>query len=124
MLSTPQRGVQWAAPIVWIGRTDGMFPGIPMTAFATSMMVAMTDPSRPRGSLLVVGAHAADFVWRASGAIATHTAAGWRATVVALSYGERGESGDLWKEPSQTVEKVKRIRHDECALAASEIGAE
>jgi 4-oxalomesaconate hydratase len=85
------------------------------------MMVAMTEP---RGSLLVVGAHAADFVWRAAGAIATHTAAGWRATVVALSYGERGESGDLWKEPSQTVENVKRIRHGECARAAAEIGAE
>jgi 4-oxalomesaconate hydratase len=85
------------------------------------MMVAMTES---RGSLLVVGAHAADFVWRAAGAVAVHTAAGWRATVVALSYGERGESGDLWKEPSQTVENVKRIRHQECARAASEIGAE
>ncbi|HYW24887.1 MAG TPA: PIG-L deacetylase family protein [Terriglobales bacterium] len=84
----------------------------------------MTDLSRPRGALLVVGAHAADFVWRAAGAIAVHTAAGWRATVVALSYGERGESGDLWKEPSQTVENVKRIRHQECARAASELGAE
>jgi len=87
-------------------------------------MFAMTDLSRPRGALLVVGAHAADFVWRAAGAIAVHTAAGWRATVVALSYGERGESGDLWKEPSQTVENVKRIRHQECARAASELGAE
>jgi 4-oxalomesaconate hydratase len=88
------------------------------------MMVAMTDLSRPSGTLLVVGAHAADFVWRAAGAIAVHTAAGWRATVVALSYGERGESGDLWKEPSQTVENVKRIRHEECARAAAEIGAD
>jgi 4-oxalomesaconate hydratase len=84
-------------------------------------MVAMTDS---RGSLLVVGAHAADFVWRAAGTVAMHTAAGWRATVVALSYGERGESGDLWKEPAQTVENVKRIRKEECARAASEIGAE
>src|SRR5215469_17600248 len=91
---------------------------------AMSMIIAMTELSRPHGSLLVVGAHAADFVWRAAGAIAVHTAAGWRATVVALSYGERGESGDLWKEPSQTVENVKRIRHGECARAAAEIGAE
>ncbi len=88
------------------------------------MMVTVTDAAGRRGSLLVVGAHAADFVWRAAGAIAVHTAAGWRATVVALSYGERGESGDLWKEPGQTVEHVKRIRHEECARAASEIGAE
>src|SRR5712671_659331 len=79
---------------------------------------------RGMGSLLVVGAHAADFVWRAAGAVALHTAAGWRATVVALSYGERGESGDLWRQPGQTVENVKRIRHEECSRAAAEIGAE
>jgi 4-oxalomesaconate hydratase len=76
------------------------------------------------GSLLVVGAHAGDFVWRAAGAVALHTSAGWRATVVALSYGERGESGDLWREPGQTVENVKRVRHEECSLAAAAIGAE
>src|ERR1051326_6592179 len=78
----------------------------------------------PAGSLLVVGAHAADFVWRAAGAIAMHTSAGGKATVVALSYGERGESGDLWREPGQTVEAVKRIRQEECGRAAAAIGAE
>jgi 4-oxalomesaconate hydratase len=62
--------------------------------------------------LLVVGAHSADFVWRASGTIALVTSQGGSATVLALSYGERGESGALWKEPNQTVEKVKRIRHE------------
>jgi 4-oxalomesaconate hydratase len=76
------------------------------------------------GCLVVVGAHAADFVWRAAGAIALHTAAGGRAVVVALSYGERGESGDLWREPRQTVENVKRVRHEECSAAAAAIGAE
>ena len=73
--------------------------------------------------LLVVSAHAADFVWRAGGAIATVTAAGGSAHVVALSYGERGESGELWKEPGQTEENVKRIRHDEAARAAAALGA-
>lgn len=72
----------------------------------------------------MIGAHSADFVWRASGTVAMHTAAGWRTTVVALSYGERGESGDLWNCPSQTVENVKRIRHEECARAAAAIGAD
>jgi 4-oxalomesaconate hydratase len=43
--------------------------------------------------------------------------------VVALSYGERGESGELWKEPDQTVENVKRIRHEEAAEAAEAVGA-
>ena len=73
--------------------------------------------------LLVIGAHSADFVWRAGGAIAVCTAAGGQAQVVALSYGERGESGELWKEPGQTLENVKRIRHAEAEAAATHLGA-
>lgn len=73
--------------------------------------------------LLVVGAHSADFVWRAAGAIAKHTLAGGDALVVALSYGERGESGELWNEPGQSVENVKRIRRDEAQEAARLVGA-
>lgn len=74
-------------------------------------------------TLLVVGAHAADFVWRAAGVIAAVTAHGGRASIVALSYGERGESGDLWKKPGQTIEQVKRIRHEEASRAAQVLGA-
>lgn len=74
--------------------------------------------------LLVVGAHSADFVWRAAGAVATHTAAGGEALVVALSYGERGESGELWKVEGQTEENVKKIRHEEATKAAAAVGAE
>ncbi|MEZ4863896.1 MAG: PIG-L deacetylase family protein [Caldilineaceae bacterium] len=73
--------------------------------------------------LLVISAHAADFVWRAAGAIALTTAAGGSALVLALSYGERGESGELWKEPGQTVERVKEIRHAEATQAAAALGA-
>lgn len=73
--------------------------------------------------LLVVGAHSADFVWRAAGTIAKVTSQGGSATVLALSYGERGESGELWKEPNQTVENVKRIRHEQAATAAGIVGA-
>ncbi|MQA95838.1 MAG: PIG-L family deacetylase [Streptosporangiales bacterium] len=73
--------------------------------------------------MLVVGAHSADFVWRAAGAIAVHTAAGGEAVVVALSYGERGESGELWKQPGQTEVNVKRIRHAEAEKAAKAVGA-
>ncbi|MCW2994961.1 MAG: LmbE-related protein, partial [Conexibacter sp.] len=40
--------------------------------------------------VLVIGAHSADFVWRAGGAIAVCTANGGTAEVIALSYGERG----------------------------------
>jgi 4-oxalomesaconate hydratase len=74
-------------------------------------------------NLLVVGAHSADFVWRAAGTIALVSAQGGSTTVVALSYGERGESGELWKEPGQTVENVKRIRHEEAVAAAAAVGA-
>jgi 4-oxalomesaconate hydratase len=74
--------------------------------------------------LLVIGAHAADFVWRAGGAIAVAVEAGQTARVLALSYGERGESGELWRDAGQTVENVKRIRHDEAERAAAALRAE
>ncbi len=80
----------------------------------------MTSATR----LLVVSAHAADFVWRAAGAIALVTKNGGTARVVALSYGERGESGELWKQPGQTEEKVKQIRRSEAEAAANVLGAE
>ena len=75
-------------------------------------------------NLLVVGAHSADFLWRAGGTIALTTSQGGSATVVALSYGERGESGELWKEPDQTIENVKRIRHEQASAAAQILGAD
>jgi 4-oxalomesaconate hydratase len=74
--------------------------------------------------LLVVGAHSADFVWRAGGVIAVTTGNGGSARVLALSYGERGESGELWKEPGQTIERVKEIRHGEAERAAAAVGAQ
>ena len=74
--------------------------------------------------LLVVSAHSADFVWRAAGAIARTVEDGGTAHVVSLSYGERGESGELWKEPGQTEERVKEIRHGEALTAATALGAD
>jgi 4-oxalomesaconate hydratase len=75
----------------------------------------------------VIGAHSADFVWRAGGAIAKAVELGGEAEVVALSYGERGESGELWKDSDpahpQTIENVKKIRHAEAEAAAAELGA-
>ena len=75
-------------------------------------------------TLLVVSAHSADFVWRAAGAIARFVEAGGTAHVVSLSYGERGESGELWKEPGQTEARVKEIRHGEAQTAAAVLGAD
>jgi 4-oxalomesaconate hydratase len=74
--------------------------------------------------MLVIGAHSADFVWRSGGAVAVCAAAGGTARVIALSYGERGESGELWKEEDQTIERVKEIRHGEAERAAAALGAE
>ena len=74
--------------------------------------------------MLVIGAHSADFVWRAGGAIAVTTAGGGTARVIALSYGERGESGELWKQDGQTIENVKRVRHGEAERAAAALGAD
>ncbi len=74
--------------------------------------------------MMVIGAHSADFVWRAGGAVAVTTSGGGSASVIALSYGERGESGELWKEEGQTIERVKEIRHGEAERAAAAVGAE
>src|SRR5579864_7573844 len=72
---------------------------------------------------LVVSAHSADFVWRAGGAIALYASRGWEITVVCLSFGERGESAKLWREPSMTMDKVKSGRREEAVRAAEVLGA-
>jgi 4-oxalomesaconate hydratase len=73
--------------------------------------------------LLVVGAHSGDFVWRAAGTIAKALEEGAETLVIAMSYGERGESGELWKEnPKRSVESVKIIRHEQAQKAADIIG--
>jgi 4-oxalomesaconate hydratase len=74
--------------------------------------------------VLAVGAHAADFVWRAGGALSLAAEGGGTASVIALSYGEKGESGELWKQEGQTVENVKKIRHAEAEAAAKALGAD
>jgi 4-oxalomesaconate hydratase len=74
-------------------------------------------------STLVVSAHAADFVWRAGGAIALATARGDRVTVLCLTYGERGESASAWRA-GQTLEEIKALRRGEAETAAAVLGAE
>ncbi len=83
-------------------------------------MVSAGTPRR----MLVIGAHSADFVWRAGGALAVSTSQGGVGRVIALSYGEKGESGELWKEDGQTIENVKKIRHGEAERAAGHLGAD
>jgi 4-oxalomesaconate hydratase len=75
-------------------------------------------------SILVVSAHAADFVWRAGGAIALYHQRGYRVRILCLSFGERGESQGAWKQPGMTIERVKQIRRAESTRAAEILGAE
>jgi 4-oxalomesaconate hydratase len=74
-------------------------------------------------AMLVVSAHAGDFVWRAGGAIAAATMRGERAVVVCLSYGERGESASQWLQ-GKSLAEIKAIRREEASAAASALGAE
>jgi 4-oxalomesaconate hydratase len=74
-------------------------------------------------SLLVVSAHAGDFVWRAAGAIALAISRGDSATVVCLSYGERGESARAWRD-GLALEEIKAMRRQEAESAAAALGAD
>ncbi len=73
-------------------------------------------------TMLVVSAHAADFVWRAGGTIAKYIENGANVHLAVLSFGVRGESNDLWKGDDQTAEKVKEIRKVESEAAAAALG--
>ena len=76
-----------------------------------------------RNAALVISAHSADFVWRAGGAIALYAERAWDVLVVCLSFGERGESAKLWRQPGMTLEKVKDNRRQEALRAAEILGA-
>lgn len=74
-------------------------------------------------SLLVVSAHAGDFVWRAGGALALAAARGQRATIACLTFGERGESARAWRD-GKSLDEIKAIRRAEAERAASILGAD
>ncbi|GAA3533442.1 PIG-L family deacetylase [Nonomuraea rosea] len=83
----------------------------------------MTSAKTTPRTLLVISAHAGDFVWRAGGAIALAAARGERAKVVCLSFGERGESAGAWRA-GRTLDEIKAIRREEAENAAATLGAE
>ncbi|MEM0134863.1 MAG: PIG-L deacetylase family protein [Thermoplasmatales archaeon] len=72
--------------------------------------------------MLLVSAHSADFVWRAGGVIAKYSKNGWNVKVLCLSYGERGESAQLWKS-GKNLQEIKQIRKSESSEAAKILGA-
>lgn len=88
--------------------------------------IAIREKREPHMSdnktVLVISAHAADFVWRAGGAIALHQEKGYDVTIACLSYGERGESAKLWKQDGMTLDKVKDARRKEAEAAALALG--
>jgi 4-oxalomesaconate hydratase len=74
------------------------------------------------GAVLVVSAHAGDFVWRAGGAMALAASRGAAVTVLCLTFGERGESARAWRD-GMDLEEIKKLRRTEAATAAEVLGA-
>lgn len=74
--------------------------------------------------LLVISAHALDYLWRCGGTIAKYAGRGSAVKVIDLTCGERGESNDLWKNADITVEEVVRARKRDACRAAEILGVE
>lgn len=72
--------------------------------------------------VLVVSAHAADYVWRSGGTIAKYIKHGADVHVVVLSFGIRGESAAQWKKEGATYGSVRENRLEETTKAAEILG--
>ena len=75
-------------------------------------------------AILVVAAHAGDFVWRCGGTIAKYTARGSRVRILILSDGLRGEANDYWKRECATEEEGRTLRRAEATKAADLLGTQ
>lgn len=109
--------------MVWLGEAEAVDDD--RDAPAESPGEQQEEHSMPdtTPSLLVVSAHAGDFVWRAGGAIAAAALRGERVTVVCLTYGERGESASQWLE-GKALDEIKAVRRAEAEAAAAGLGAD
>ncbi|MFP3897324.1 MAG: PIG-L deacetylase family protein [Anaerolineales bacterium] len=75
--------------------------------------------------ILVFSAHSADFCSRSGGTIARYTQERHEVRIVALSFGERSESGGLYGgEETPSLDQVRDIRQQEATQAAEILGAE
>lgn len=74
--------------------------------------------------ILVVGAHAGDFVWRSGGTIAKYAGRGSKVKIIVVSDGLRGESNDYWKKEGSNAEEGRRLRREEAEKAAEILGVE
>lgn len=74
--------------------------------------------------ILVISAHAVDFLWRCGGTIRKSADEGATVKIVDLTFGERGESSHVWRtQENVTVEEVKEIRRKEATEIAAALGA-
>ena len=73
--------------------------------------------------ILIVSAHALDWLWRAGGTVENYIKEGAVVKVIDLSTGNRGESDPVYNShPGITAEEVAKIRKEEVAAAAAELG--
>ncbi|BDF72367.1 hypothetical protein CE91St41_33490 [Oscillospiraceae bacterium] len=73
--------------------------------------------------ILVVSAHVADWCTRSGGTLLKYLQEGCQVLVLALTFGERGESPEYWaKHPGSTVEDCKACRREEAVAAADHCG--
>ena len=83
----------------------------------------MGEKDVPR--LLVFSAHAADFCSRAGGTMCRYARWGAQVRVVALTLGERSESGGLYAGGAKpSLSEVREIRREEAIQAAATLGAD
>jgi 4-oxalomesaconate hydratase len=74
-------------------------------------------------SVLVFSAHCADFCSRSGGTLALYAQRGAAVHVVDLTFGERGESEDYWRQGGGTSEaEAKKMRMAEAEEAAGILG--
>lgn len=72
-------------------------------------------------SIMAVGAHAADYTFRAGGTLLKYLRKGARVKAFCATFGERGESRPRWTAGA-TIESVKSIRRKEATEAAKILG--
>ena len=83
----------------------------------------MSELEAPR--ILVFSAHVADFCSRCGGTIAKHAQRGSAVRVVALTMGERSESGGLYAGGQKPpLAEIRALRREEATAAAQILGAE
>jgi 4-oxalomesaconate hydratase len=96
-----------------------------VTNLSAIIKVYMNTNTISDQKVLVISAHAVDFVWRCGGAMARYSEAGSVVRIVDLSFGERGESAEVWKSSkSITVDEVKAVRKQEAMKSAEILGAD